>query len=112
MNTTSLEDLNQYTKKSFENSKKELEKLIKEFDYKLRKYVSGTYEINIKAYSSLGDIISYSFFDYTNDNMLTYKGKGISIDNDCDRIPIKNKEDSKDIKKYMKDYYGEKYDEE
>ena len=105
--TTSLEDLNQYTKKSFENPQKELEKLIKEFDYKLRKYISGTYEINIKAYSSFGGSISYSFFNSTSDNMHTYRSKGISIDNDCDRIPIKSNDDKKDISDYMKQYYGE-----
>lgn len=107
MSTTSLDELNQYTKKSFENPQKELEKLIKEFDYKLRKYVSGTYEINIKAYSSFGGSISYKFSNYINEEISIYRNKGISIDNDCDRIPIKSDNDKKDISDYMKQYYGE-----
>ena len=111
---TTMDDLNKYTKESFDDPKRELEKLIKEFDYKLRKYISGSYEINIKAYSSLSDDIYYNYSDFVPETVMfsASNNKGVSISEECDRIPIKNKEDSKDIKKYMKDYYGEKYDEE
>ena len=104
---TNVDDILKYSKESFKDPQKELEKLIKEFDYKLRKHISGSYEINIKAYTSLSDEIYYEFSDHVPETGLSSSNKGISIEEECSRIPIKHEDDSEDISKYMKKYYGE-----